>query len=381
LIDKQKLEQKKLKLVKDLRLRAEKLGFDSFGITCANTNPNLAKNLDIALKAGWHGDMEWLANTALRRTSPKGLWPEVKSVIMLGLNYAPTENPLPLLKQKSKGNISVYARNRDYHDIIKGRLKELASLLARGADANVKVFVDTAPVMEKPLAQAAGLGWQGKHSVLVSREFGSWLFLGAIFCDVELPADEPQIERCGSCTKCLDICPTNAFPAPFKLDATKCLAYYNNEYKGHIPLQFRTHMGNRIYGCDDCLAICPWNKFATISKEMKLQARKDLEEPKLAELINLDDKAFRELFSGSPIKRLGHTRFIRNVLIAVGNSNDKSLLEGVKTRLKSKEPLIRAMAVWAFRSLASEVEIAKEKSKYLAGETDPIVATEWSENL
>ncbi len=381
MIDKQKLEQKKLKLVRDLRHRAKKLGFDSFGITCAKTNQDLAKNLDIALKAGWHGDMEWLADTALRRASPKGLWPEVKSVIMLGLNYAPKENPLPLLKQKSIGNISVYAKNRDYHDIIKGRLKELASLLARGADADVKVFVDTAPVMEKPLAQAAGLGWQGKHSVLVSREFGSWLFLGAIFCDVELPADEPQVEHCGSCTKCLDICPTNAFPAPFKLDATKCLAYYNNEYKGHIPLQFRTPMGNRIYGCDDCLAICPWNKFASQSKEIKLQTRKELEKPNLADLIILDDMAFRKLFSGSPIKRLGHTRFIRNVLIAAGNSNDKSLLDEVKARLTSEEPLIRAMAIWAFRSLANDVEIAKEKSRYFIKETDPIVAKEWSESL
>ncbi len=374
-------EKKKLKLVDDLQVRAEKLGFDSFGIAPATTNPKLAKQLNEALTAGWHGDMEWLKDTALRRTSPKALWPEVKSIIMLGVNYAPSENPLPLLEQKSIGNISVYARNRDYHDIIKGRLKELAGLLARYANADVKVFVDTAPVMEKPLAASAGIGWQGKHSVLVSREFGAWLFLGAIFTNIELPVSQEQKQGgstlCGSCTKCLDICPTNAFPAPFQLDATKCLAYYNNEYKGHIPLQYRTAMGNRIYGCDDCLAICPWNKFASATKEIKLQGRKDLQTPKLAELVILDDKTFRKLFAGSPIKRLGHACFIRNVLIAIGNSADKSLLTLVEKRLDDDAPLIRAMAIWAFRALAEKSEVKQKRALFQQSETDPEVAKEW----
>jgi epoxyqueuosine reductase len=374
-------EDQTQKLVKDLEERAKKLGFDSFGISDAKTNKRQKKRLDDAIKAGWHGDMEWLADTALRRASPKGLWGDVKSIIMLGINYAPEQNPLPLLEKKTKGNISVYARNRDYHDIIKGRLKELASLLARRANADVKVFVDTAPVMEKPLAQAAGLGWQGKHSVVVSCEFGSWIFLGAIFTNVELPSSTPEEEKCGSCTKCLDICPTNAFPAPFKLDASKCLAYYNNEHKGHIPLEFRTPMGNRIFGCDDCLAICPWNKFAKTSAEIKLQAREELKEPELAMLVNLDDVNFRKLFAGSPVKRLGHARFIRNVLIAIGNSGDKSLLEAVTGRLEDGEPLIRAMAIWAFRSLINEVEIAEIKAHYLASEANPQVAKEWSEKL
>ncbi len=373
-------EKKKLKLVGDLKSRAEKLGFDSFGIAPAATNPKLAKQLDRALNSGWHGDMAWLKDTALRRASPKALWPEVQSVIMLGINYAPTENPLPLLEKKSVGNISVYARNRDYHDIIKGRLKELASLLARKANADVKVFVDTAPVMEKPLAQSAGIGWQGKHSVLVSREFGAWLFLGTIFTNIQLPLSQKQSDDtlCGSCTKCLDICPTNAFPAPFQLDATKCLAYYNNEFKGHIPVQYRALMGNRIYGCDDCLAICPWNKFASATKEIKLQARKDLQAPKLAELVLLDDKSFRKLFSGSPIKRLGHACFIRNVLIAIGNSEDRNLLSLVEKRLDDDEPLIRAMAIWAFRALASKSNIEQKKALFQQSESDQEVAKEWS---
>jgi len=371
------IEAKKIKLVKELRQRAQKLGFDSFGITCATTNPKLATRLDKALKAGWHGDMHWMQETALRRTSPKGLWADVKSIVLLGVNYAPKENPLPLLQQKSVGNISVYARNRDYHDIIKGRLKELASLLARKANADVKVFVDTAPVMEKPLAQSAGIGWQGKHSVIVSREFGSWLFLGAIFCDVELPTSEPAKEICGSCTKCLTICPTNAFPAPFQLDATKCLAYYNNEHKGQIPLKYRAPMGNRIYGCDDCLAICPWNKFAKTTSEIKLQAREELAAPKLMDLITLDDKAFRKLFSGSPIKRLGHARFIRNVLIAIGNSNERQLLSEIEKRLVDENPLIRGMAIWAYIQLANEEEIVSKKAQYMKKEIDKEVAKEW----
>jgi epoxyqueuosine reductase len=368
-------------LVAELRARAKSLGFDAFGIADAGTRPDLAEKLGHALEAGWHGDMEWMAETAERRASPTALWPEARSVIMLGVNYGPESNPLAALAQKSIGNISVYARNRDYHELIKGKLKELAGLLARRSGAEVKVFVDTAPVMEKPLAEAAGLGWQGKHTVLVSREFGSWLFLGAIFTSAELPADAAHAESCGSCTRCLDICPTNAFPAPFQLDARRCLAYLNIEHKGQIPLEFRAAMGNRIYGCDDCLAVCPWNKFARATSEAKLQAREDLKSPALRDLATLDDAGFRSLFAGSPVKRLGHARFLRNVLIALGNSGDPSLAPLAEARLADPEPLIRGAAIWATRRLA-EPEAAKTLEQRLAPlEHDAMVKPEWSADL
>ena len=255
-----------------------------------------------------------MAETAERRADPRTLWPEVRSVILLGLNYGPAENPLAELARKDRGYISVYARNRDYHDVIKGKLKEVAGFLASRASSDVKVFVDTAPVMEKPLAEAAGLGWQGKHTVVVSREFGNWLFLGAIFTTAELPADEPERDHCGSCRRCLDICPTNAFPAPYQLDARRCISYLTIEHKGHIPAELRPGIGNRIFGCDDCLAVCPWNKFAQAGREARLVQREDLAALPLAELARLDDPAFRARFSGTPIKRTGRDRFIRNVL-------------------------------------------------------------------
>lgn len=368
-------------LLKELRARAQKLGFDAFGVAYAREDSDRAEKLKSALDQGWHGDMDWMVETAIRRASPDSLWPAAKSVIMLGINYGPVSDPMVLLAKKSKGNISVYARNRDYHDLIKGKLKELAGLLARRAGAEVKVFVDTAPVMEKPLAEAAGLGWQGKHTVLVSRDFGSWLFLGTIFTDAELPPDQPHEEVCGTCTKCLDICPTNAFPAPFQLDARKCLAYLNNEHKTQIPRAYRVPMGNRIYGCDDCLAVCPWNKFASETKEAKLQARVDLDEPDLADLVSLDDGGFRKLFAGSPIRRLGHTRFIRNVLIAVGNSADRALLPHVEAHLSHAEPLIRGVAIWAFRRLANPDSIAQMQQKCLPHETNEEVAAEWQGDL
>src|SRR5690606_6587936 len=263
------------------------------------------------------------------------------------INKGPEDDPMALLAEPGVGIISAYARNRDYHEIIKGRLKELAGLLARRLSAEVKVFVDTAPLMEKPLAEAAGLGWQGKHSVLVSRDFGSWLFLGAILTSAELPVDQPHEESCGSCTRCLDICPTNAFPAPFRLDARKCLAYYSVEHKGQIPRELRRPMANRIYGCDDCLAVCPWNKFASVSREARLRSRPELERPALAELVTLDDAGFRTLFSGSPVKRIGHARFMRNVLIGIGNSGDLSLVPAVLARLGDPSPLVRGAAIWA----------------------------------
>jgi len=338
-------------LIAELRSRAEALGFDAFGVTRADARADLPEKLATALDRGWHGEMDWMAETAARRGAPTALWPEARSVLMLGVNYGPTTDPLALLGRPDRGAISVYARNRDYHEIIKGKLKELAGLLARRCGAEVKVFVDTAPLMEKPLAEAAGLGWQGKHTVLVSRRFGSWLFLGAILTSADLPADIPQAESCGSCTRCLDVCPTGAFPAPFQLDARKCLAYLNIELKGPIPRAFRAAMGNRIFGCDDCLAVCPWNKFASTTREMRLAARAELEAPELADLLGLDDAGFRTLFAGSPVKRIGHARFQRNVLIAAGNSGLNGLVPLVEARLADAEPLIRGAAVWALSRL------------------------------
>ena len=368
------------KLVAELRARAAALGFDSFGIAPADARPDLPEKLNAALAAGWHGDMAWMAETASRRGSPRGMWPEAKSVIVLGINYGPESDPLAILGEKSLGTISVYARNRDYHEIIKGKLKEIAGLLARQSGAEVKVFVDTAPLMEKPLAEAAGLGWQGKHTVLVSRDFGSWLFLGAILTSAELPGDEPHEESCGSCTRCLDICPTNAFPAPFQLDARKCLAYLTVEHKEQIPLAFRAPMGNRIYGCDDCLAVCPWNKFASVSREAKLRARDELERPELANLVQLDDAGFRALFAASPIKRIGLARFLRNVLIAIGNSDDASLIPLVEARLDAEETIVRGAAVWALRRLAPE-RAGELSLAYLAREGDSSVAAEWTGDI
>jgi len=365
-----------VKLVAELRQRAMALGFDSFGIARADARPDLPAKLNAALDAGWHGDMDWMADTAERRGSTLGLWPEARSVIMLGLNYGPESDPLALLGEKRLGTISVYARNRDYHEIIKGKLKELAGLLARRSGAEVKVFVDTAPLMEKPLAEAAGLGWQGKHSVLVSRDFGSWLFLGAIVTAAELPVDKKGAESCGSCTRCLDVCPTQAFPAPFRLDARRCLAYLSVEHKGQIPLEFRAPMGNRIYGCDDCLAVCPWNKFASQSREARLRARPELERPELAEMVELDDAGFRSLFSGSPIKRIGVSRFLRNVLIGIGNSGQADFVPLVEKRLDDESPLVRGVAIWALRKLAPARAEALRKG-LVAREKDPDVLAEW----
>jgi epoxyqueuosine reductase len=364
-------------LVTELRQRAEKLGFSAFGIAAADARPDLPEKLRHALREGWHGDMAWMAETEARRGRPDRLWPEARSVIMVGMNYGPDGDPLANLAAKSRGTISVYARNRDYHELIKGKLKELAGLLARRSGAAVKVFVDTAPLMEKPWAEAAGIGWQGKHSVVVSRQFGSWLFLGAILTDAELPASAPHEESCGSCRKCLDICPTQAFAAPFRLDARRCLAYLTVEHKGQIPVQFRAAMGNRIFGCDDCLAVCPWNKFARRTGEMKLAARADLMAPKLADLVQLDDAGFRNLFAGSPVKRLGHKRFLRNVLIALGNSGDAALLPLAEARLGDENPLVRGAAIWAVRQLASSERAARLMARWRPAERDPQVAAEW----
>ena len=368
-------------LVAELQARAKALGFDAFGITTADADPRMKARLDAALQAGWQDGMDWMAETAERRSSPAALWDGVRSVVMLGVNYGPDRDPMEALAQRDRGTISVYARNRDYHDIIKGKLKELAGLLSRRTGAEVKVFVDTAPVMEKPLAQAAGLGWQGKNTILVSREHGSWLFLGAIFTAAELPADTPHAESCGSCTRCLDICPTKAFPAPFQLDARRCLSYLNIEHKGTIPLEFRAAMGNRIYGCDDCLAVCPWNKFASVARESRLRARDELNAPALPDLTRLDDAGFRALFAGSPIKRIGHKRFLRNVLVALGNSGDRELAPLAEARLGDDDATVRGAAVWAVRRLLPETQWAELRLAFLPREADMTVRSELTQDI
>jgi len=322
--------------------------------------------------------MDWLAQRPERRADPRGLWPDVRSVIMLGVNYGPDQDPLAILQQRSRGAISVYAQGDDYHDVIKKQLKVLARWLVATADCEVKVFVDTAAVMEKPLAQASSLGWQGKHTNLVSREFGSWLFLGAIFTTLELPRDHAEIDHCGSCHACLDICPTAAFPAPYKLDARRCISYLTIEHKGPIPREFRKAIGNRIYGCDDCLAVCPWNKFAQEGRETKLAARDELRAPSLAELARLDDAAFRARFTKSPVKRIGRDRFVRNVLIAIGNSGEGVLAREAERLLDDASPLVRGAAVWALRQLSARDRFDALAVKAVAAESDAGVRAEWA---
>jgi epoxyqueuosine reductase len=296
---------------------------------------------------------------------------------MLGMSYAPQSDLLEALNDPTRGVISVYAQGKDYHDILKAKLKQLAGSLAMRTGAEVKVFVDTAPIMEKPLAAAAGIGWQGKHTNLVSREHGSWLFLGAILTSAEIAPDAPEEDRCGSCSRCLDVCPTRAFPAPYVLDACRCLAYLSIEHKGHIPAEFRRPMGNRVFGCDDCLAVCPWNKFAHAGRELKLAAREELTAPSLRDLARLDDAAFRALFAKSPVKRIGRDRFLRNVLIAIGNSGDPALIESARANLGDPSPLVRAMAVWALQRLDPVVAVSL-RDGHLARESDTGVRTEWT---
>ena len=308
------------------------------------------------------------------RADPRTLWPDAKSVIVLGLNYGPGEDPLALLAAKERGVISVYAQGDDYHEVVKKKLKALGGLIAGRFKADVKVFVDTAPVMEKPLAARAGIGWQGKHTNLVSREFGSWLFLGSVFTTLALEPDEAEIDHCGTCRNCLDACPTNAFPAPYKLDARRCISYLTIEKKGPIPREFRAAMGNRIYGCDDCLAVCPWNKFAQDAREIALQARAELKAPGLAELAALDDEAFRTLFRKSPVKRIGRARFLRNVLTAIGNSGTPQLAASAQALLRDDSPLVRGAAVWALSRLLPREELAQLRE---ARETDASVIAEW----
>ncbi len=337
-----------------LAAEAVRLGFASFGIAPADAAPAAGTRLRQWLSEGRHGDMLWMAETADRRASPKGLWPEVRSVVMLGTSYAPALDPLRHAKQPDTGVISVYAQGSDYHDVIKKRLKSLARwLVAAAPESELKVFVDTAPVMEKPLAAAAGLGWQGKHTNVVSRAHGSWLFLGALYTTLDLPANAPHPDRCGSCTRCQTACPTNAFPAPYQLDARRCISYLTIEHKGPVPEEFRTALGNRIYGCDDCLAVCPWNRFAAAAKELAFQPRAELTAPALADLLALDDAGFRQVFAGSPIKRIGRDRLVRNCLYAAGNSGDARLLPVVTGLLGDSDPAVADAAGWARARLIS----------------------------
>jgi len=326
---------------------------------------------------GRHGEMAWMADTLERRSHPQALWPEARTAILLGANYGPEQDPLKLLSRKELGLISAYAARRDYHDVIKGRLKQLAQWLAREAGAQVKVFVDTAPLMEKPLAQAAGIGWQGKHTNLVSRRHGSWLLMGAILTDAALQPDAPETDHCGLCRACLDICPTGAFPAPYQLDARRCLAYLSIEHAGTIPHEFREAMGNRVFGCDDCLAVCPWNKFAQASQDARLAHRRDLAAAPLAELAQLDDAAFRTRFAGTPVKRTGRDRFLRNVLIAAGNSADPNLAPILHARLRDASALVRGAAVWALGRLLDHAAFAGLKARYYESESDRAVRLEW----
>ena len=356
---------------------ARSLGFQDVGVASAEDAPADGEGLRAFINRGYAGDMAWLPRTAERRAAPRALWPEARSVVVVGLNYGPAHDPLRLLSEPARGIVSAYAQGRDYHDVLKRRLRRLARFVAGTFAAEVKLFVDTAPVMEKPLAARAGVGWQGKHTNLVSRRHGSWLFLGELFTTLDLAPDEAEDDHCGACRRCLDICPTDAFPAPYRLDARRCISYLTIEHKGHIAPEFREAMGNRIYGCDDCLAVCPWNKFASRTEEYAFLPRAELTAPRLADLASLDDKAFRSVFSGSPIKRTGRDRFVRNVLIALGNCGDATALPAARRLLRDPSPLVRAMAVWASRRLVPLDEFATLRARHAPAETDPAVLAEW----
>lgn len=360
-----------------LKQVAHEIGFDVVRVTRPDAIGNAGDRLMTFLSEGRHGDMAWMETTADRRRDPLALWPEVRSIVMLGLNYGPDTDPLDILDTPTRAAISVYAKGRDYHDVMKKKLKELAGTIERTTGEPVKIFVDTAPLMEKPLAAAAGLGWQGKHTNLVSREAGSWLFLGAILTAAELEPDSSEEDHCGTCRRCLDVCPTNAFPGPYQLDARRCIAYLTIEHKGHIAPEFRAPMKNRVFGCDDCLAVCPWNKFAATSSEMKFAATDATANPLLAELLQLDDATFRTRYAGTPVKRTGRDRIVRNTLIAAGNSGDASLIPLVMPLLSDASSLVRAMAVWALRRLAAPDVASAAKAKTYPRETDEAVRNEW----
>jgi epoxyqueuosine reductase len=359
-----------------IRAKALELGFDAVRFAPAAAPKSLGDQLKSFLDQGRHGDMAWLERNWELRASPTALWTEAQTIVLLGANYGPAEEARGR-PDATCGAISVYAQGDDYHEVVKGKLKLLGNFIATRFGADVKVFVDTAPVMEKPLAQAAGLGWQGKHTNLVSREFGSWLFLGSVFTTLEVPADAPETDHCGECRRCLNACPTAAFTAPYRIDARRCISYLTIEHKGQIAEEFRTAIGNRIYGCDDCLAVCPWNKFAITACEARFHARAELKQPPLSELARLDDAAFRSLFRGSPIKRTGRDRFVRNVLIAIGNSGDETLAQEAERLLDDASPLVRAMAVWALKKLIAPEAFDKLRQTRSNGEADSAVRREW----
>ncbi|MDB5453223.1 MAG: iron-sulfur-binding protein, partial [Caulobacteraceae bacterium] len=362
-----------------IRAEALRLGFDLCRFTSLTQAWPATARLAEFIDAGRHGEMGWMADTAQRRSHPTAMWGEARSAIVRGVNYAPDSDPLAALADPGRGVISVYAQGDDYHEVIKSRLKALARWLQGRFGGEVKAFVDTAPLMEKPLAEQAGLGWQGRHTNLVNREFGSWLFLGSILTTLDLAPDPAEAMHCGTCAACLDVCPTNAFPAPFQLDARRCISYLTIELKGPIPVEFRAALGNRIYGCDDCLAVCPWYKFAQVAKEQKLVAREALKAPTLADLSRLDDAAFRTLFAKSPVKRIGRDRFLRNVLYAIGNSGDPTLAVEAERLLADPSPLIRGAAVWALGRLLGRE--AFEALRAGSAETDPLVLDEWNPPL
>ncbi|MTI08402.1 tRNA epoxyqueuosine(34) reductase QueG, partial [Curvivirga aplysinae] len=350
--------------------KANSIGFDSIGFAPVSIPDRNKKRLHEFLDEKSYGTMEWMAGRIEHRESPEGLWPEVKSVIVLGLNYGPSLDPMIKNLFHERANISVYAQNKDYHDLVKKRLKQLARWIVEQnfttqSDTDVKVFVDTAPVLEKAIAAQSTLGWQGKHTNIVSRDYGSWLFLGEIFTTLELPADEPEKDHCGSCKDCQIVCPTDAFPAPYKLDAKRCISYLTIEHQGMIDEEFRKPMGNRIYGCDDCLAACPWNKFASRSKEADFWPRPELKGPRLIDFLDMDDASFRQFFTASPVKRIGRERFLRNVLIALGNSGNPTFTSKIENLLEDPSPTIRGSAVWALKCLYSQTEFAKFRASYI----------------
>jgi len=361
-----------------IRDRAKTLGFEAVGFVRASADGTAGSGLREYLGAGHHGDMAWMATTADRRADPTVLWPAARSIVVLGANYGPQEDPRAALGRRDRGTISVYAQGADYHDVLKKRLRVLARWIAETFGADVKFFVDTAPVMEKPLGQAAGIGWQGKHTNLVSRDFGSWLFLAELFTDLELPPDPSLRDHCGVCQACLDVCPTSAFVAPYKIDARRCISYLTIEAKGQIPVEFRAAIGNRIYGCDDCLAVCPWNKFARAASEIAFAPRIEATRPRLDDLASLDDPTFRRVYAGSPIKRLGRDRFVRNVLVAIGNSGSLALAASAERLLDDPSALVRGMAIWALRRLLAPERLDALRRVREPAESDAEVRAEWS---
>jgi epoxyqueuosine reductase len=366
-----------MNIAEEIGEKALEIGFDDFGFTDLTTSSDIKNNFLSFLEKGNHGDMLWLENNVERRVDPLVMWGEAKTALVLAQNYAPDNNPIDNLKLKNRANISVYARGDDYHKVIKKKLKSLAGWMAREYKTEVKVFVDTAPIMEKPLAQSSGIGWQGKHTNLVSKNYGSWLFLGVILISIKLPVNVSENDHCGTCQACIDVCPTKAFPKPYQLDARKCISYLTIEHKGHIPLKYRSAIGNRVYGCDDCLAVCPWNKFAKTARENRLRSRELLNMPELSSFLDFDDFQFRQFFSGSPIKRIGRNKFLRNVIIAIGNSGQIRNIGKLKEKLTDESSLVRAMAVWALSCLMNFEDFNNLKKSYFSVEVDKNVIEEW----